>query len=143
MLFARGRRLFTTASLLLILTAIAHTLGHFSPEPQGDVKWTETAAAMRSFRLDAGFGAKPSIWDVLRGLSLTMVFTLLALGALGIVLSRSPESTPRLLCCSAWVLGLASAALSLLYLHYRVPPPMIMLGVTALLFLAATRTSRI
>jgi hypothetical protein len=33
-MFRRGRRLFSIASILMILTSIAHTLGHFQPDPQ-------------------------------------------------------------------------------------------------------------
>jgi hypothetical protein len=33
-MFRRGRRLFSIASILMILTSIAHMLGHFQPDPQ-------------------------------------------------------------------------------------------------------------
>jgi len=50
-MFRRGRRLFSIASILLILTAVAHTLGHFQPEPRTP-EFANLKSAMQAYQID-------------------------------------------------------------------------------------------
>jgi hypothetical protein len=62
-MFRRGRRLFSTASILLILTAVAHTIGNFQPPPQTP-EYANLESTMRAFQIDLGMGMRPSILSI-------------------------------------------------------------------------------
>ena len=58
-----GRRLFTTAAILMILTAAAHTMGAVSPMPDGAAE-RRLLAEMRGYVLPMGMGMNPSMFDI-------------------------------------------------------------------------------
>lgn len=140
-MFARGRRLFTVASLLMFLVALAHTMGTFS-EP-ADPGAAAVVDAMKAYRFEIGPGWAPSVFDVQRSLSLTMTVFLVFLGTLNLAVAARktwveagllrPLAVANAACM--WVLGL-------LYWIYRIPPPLISFVVLAVLFTIAIRTTR-
>ncbi|MBI1848894.1 MAG: hypothetical protein HYR85_00980 [Planctomycetes bacterium] len=131
-LFAHGRRLFTTASILTVLTAIAHSLGHFAPPPT-DEPTLKVLAAMGEYHVPLGFGMSPSMFQIQQALSLTMGITFAAFGILGLVLAASRDVPTSTLRRVGWVNAVWVAAAGATYAYYRIPPPLIS---TALIELA-------
>ena len=130
-----GRRLFSAASVLIILTAAAHTAGHFSPSsgPSEDV----LLAAMDAHRIPLGLGMTPTFLDIFKTLSLTMSLTFLALGATNLMIASSADVPSRLLARIirinvAWV-----GAFLVLMLVHQVLPPLICAVAIELVLLAA------
>ena len=72
-----------------------------------------------------------------------MSVCLLAIGVLGLVLAADPDSTPRLLSRSALVLAVASAALTIIYAVYQIPPPLISMAIVTALYAGAVKSTRI
>jgi len=142
-LFARGRRAFSSACIATIVVAALHTIGNTLSGPPPDAAYAAVVSAMRGYTIPLGIGMSPSLWDIYRGLVFTMSICLVAMGALGLMIAASRDATARLLSGAALVLGVFSAALTLLYWVYRVPPPLITMAiVTALFAIAVVTTSR-
>jgi hypothetical protein len=139
-LFARGRRMFTSACMATLVVAALHTIGNTISGPP-DPGYASVEAAMRAYSIPLGIGMSPSMWDIFRGLVFTMSICLVAMGVLGLVVAASHEATPRLLSRMALVLALASAALTALYWVYRVPPPLITMAVVTILFVVSVATT--
>jgi hypothetical protein len=135
-MFEAGRRLFSVASLALILVAALHTLGHFSPPPPGSAL-LGLEAEMDGVRLPLGLGMTPSVLDIFSSLSLTMTVTLVALGLQNLVVAKAPEASARLLRALSFVSLAAVGALVALYAFYRIPPPFLTLAIVEVLFLLA------
>lgn len=123
MLWRPGRRLLTTAGILMLLTAAAHTAGHFSPSagPAEDA----VLAAMDGYRIPLGMGMTPSFLDIFRGLSLTMAIAFVALGSITLVVSASDDAGNALVRRLVWTNVLWVGAFGLLMFRYRVLPPLI------------------
>ena len=120
-MWQRGRRLFSTAGILMILTAAAHTAGHFSP-PNSPAE-EQLLAAMRNFQIPMGLGMNPSMMDILGSLSLTVAITFFALGLINLLLAGSAETTERLLRRVTWVnVVWVGGFLSVCYVHHVLPP---------------------
>ena len=130
--FARGRRLFTTASILTLLTAIAHSIGHFAPPPT-DEPTQKVLAAMGEYYVPLGLGMSPSMFQIQQALSLTMGITFAAFGVLGLVLAGSRDVSIATLRRVAWVNAVWVAIAGATYAYYQIPPPLIS---TALIELA-------
>jgi hypothetical protein len=141
MLFARGRRLFSIASIATIVVAILHTIGNTAPFEQPPAM-VAVLDAMRGYQVPMGMGMFPTIWDIFRGLVFTMTVCLLGLGALGLVLAADPAATPRLLSRVAVVFSVTSAALTALFAFYRIAPPLISMVVVTLLYAGAVKSTR-
>src|SRR5262245_55617050 len=134
-----GRGWFRTGTILVLLTAVAHTLGQFGPQPP---VFDEAEAAMRAARLDMGLGMMPSLLDILSDLSFSMSITYAALGALNLLFGWSRDVSPGLRRKAALVNLLWVGAAAGLSYYYRIPPPMICALVTWPLFLMAYLRSR-
>ena len=82
-----GRRLFSSAGVLMLLTAVAHTAAHFLPSsgPAED----QLIKAMGDFHLPIGFGMYPSMLDFQNAMVFTMTITFLALGVINLLLAGS------------------------------------------------------
>jgi len=89
-MFRRGRRLFSIASILMILTSIAHTLGHFQPDPQ-TAEFANLKSTMQAYQVDM-MGMKPSAYGMLESLSLTLTIMLLMLGLQNLLVATVDES---------------------------------------------------
>ncbi len=140
-LFSLGRRMFSTASIAMIVVAILHTIGNVAPQAE-DAPMLAVRAGMEGYRIPLGIGMSPSIWDIFRGLTFTMSVCLLAMGTLGLVLAADSEAAPRVLSRMAVVLAATSALLTLLYAYYRIPPPLISMAIVTVLYVVAVRSSR-
>jgi hypothetical protein len=137
----RANYWFVTASVLMLLTAVAHSIGHFSAPPD-DPATQALVAALRGHTLDLGMGMTPSQWDVLNSLSLTMTVSLLWLGIVGLVVAFSDMGRRTVQRVTA-VYILANGALVGLNYYYQVPPPLVSLGVVeAVLLVAFLRAPR-
>jgi hypothetical protein len=141
MLFAPGRRLFSIASLAVIVVAILHTLGTLAPPPPDDADYAAVERAMRGYRIPLGLGMTPSIWDIQRDLAFTMTVCLLGIGALGITLAADRQAPPRLLSRAAAIFASLSGVLTALSFVYRVPPPLISFAVVTVLYAVAIKTT--
>ncbi len=139
-LFTRGRRLYTTASLLTLGLAGFHTYGSSRPVPP-DID--PIVQSMQNTSGDMGLGMSPSLWDIHQGLAFTMSITLTILALLGLVLAGTTEATARVLTRTAAVMTAGCIALTALYYIFRVPPPLISFGVLTLVWAVAQRTTRL
>jgi hypothetical protein len=134
-MFRRGRRLFSIASILLILTAAAHTLVHFQPEPQTP-EFANLKSTMEAYKFDPGMGTKPSVNAILNSLSLTMSITLFLLGLQNLLVAMVDESG-KMIRRFALVNIIGVGALIALYWYYRIPPPLISFVIVEIMFLLA------
>ena len=134
-MFRPGRRLFSIACILLILVALAHTAGHFSPPPAGDPAFDAMDRAMKGYLIPMG-SMSPSFFDVVQSLSLTMTVTLLLLGALGLA-TAAADAGDALIRRLALVYLVGTAALVAVFALYRIPPPLYTLAAVAVTFLLA------
>jgi hypothetical protein len=123
-IWQRGRRLFTTAAILMILTAIAHTMGNLFPPPQGPPE-QQLFAAMDAYRAPLGLGMTPSMHDIYTTIVFTMSITFAALGVMNLVIAASSESSATLLRRVTWVNALWVGAFLILTWVCQVPPPLI------------------
>jgi hypothetical protein len=140
-MFTRGRRLFTIASFATILVSALHTIGNLNTTP-ADTGEAAVQHLMRGYTIPLGMGMAPSVWDILRSLVFTMTVTLLALGALGLVLAADRQVGARVLRRVALVLAITSAGLMTLFFLYRIPPPLVSFVVVTLLYAAAVVTTK-
>jgi hypothetical protein len=123
-MFRAGRRLFSTAAILMLLTAAVHTAGNLGTGPDTPEE-QRVFGAMESLREPMGMGMNPSVRDIWWVLVLTMSITLAALGVLNLLLAGSEEVPDRVLRRVAWMnLAWVSVFLVLSWVE-KVPPPLI------------------
>jgi hypothetical protein len=135
MMWRPGRRLFSTAAVLMLLTAAAHTAGQFA----GSSGAAEDAviAAMAAFHIPMGLGMTPSFLDFFGAVSLAMSITFAALGIINLTLAASADISDRLLGRIVWVNLFWTGAFGLAMLYYQVPPPLICAVVIEAILLAS------
>jgi len=119
-----GRRLFTVAAVLMLLTAAAHTAGNVV-EPPVDPAEQRVFAAMESHRIDMGMGMNPSVRDIFKSLTFTMSITMGALGLLNLLLAGSAAMPAGVLRSVSWVNLIWVGAFLVLNWVCRIPPPLI------------------
>ncbi|MCI0388383.1 MAG: hypothetical protein MOB07_06410 [Acidobacteria bacterium] len=134
-MFRRGRRLFSIASILLILTAAAHTLGQFQPPPQTP-EFANLKSTMEAYTFDLGMGMKPSVNAIFDSLSFTMSITLFLLGLQNLLVAMVDESG-KMIRRFALVNIIGVGALIALYWYYQIPPPLISFVIVEIAFLLA------
>ncbi len=134
-MFRKGHRLFSAASIGLILIAVLHTIGHFAPPPD-DLIMTALLTAMKSYRFDLGL-ASPSMLEIFESLSLSVSLMLAWAGLTNLLIAHNAGLRDALMrrVCALNVLGIA--ALVALFGVYRVPPPAITLAIVDILFVIA------
>jgi len=133
-MFRRGRRLFSIASILMILTSIAHTLGHFQTDPQ-TAEFANLKSTMQAYQVDM-MGMKPSAYGMLKSLSLTLTIMLLMLGLQNLLVATVDESG-KMIRRFAWVNVVGVGALVALSWYYQIPPPLISFALVEIVFLLA------
>ena len=133
-MFRRGRRLFSIASILLILTAVAHTLGHFQPEPRTP-EYTNLKSTMQAYQIDM-MGMKPSAYGMLESLSLTLTVMLLMLGLQNLLVAMVDESG-KMIRRFGLLNIIGVGALIALSWYYSIPPPLISFVIVEIVFLLA------
>lgn len=143
LVFKRGNRLLAAGSILIIVVAMLHTMGHFTPAPADDTALRAVMAAMRGYQLDMGMGMKPSLMDIFESLSLTMTITVLFLGIQNLVMLAAAGDNSKLVRRITVLSMLWVGGLIILYAIYRVPPPLFsFIVVEIILVLALLRNRR-
>ena len=118
-----GRRLHSTAGVLMILTAMAHTAGNLAPNQNFALE--QVMNVMRSYHLSMGMGMSPSVFDIFVSLSWTMSFTFTALGILTLIIAGSADTTGSLLRKVGWLNVVWVGAMLVTNILLRIPPPLI------------------
>ena len=119
-----GRRLFSFACILILLTALLHTIGNVAPR-SARTENSNVEALMRDTHMPMGMGMEPSIYDIFRALTFTMTVTFIALGVIGLLLSGSRSVSSGVVRRMTWFYALWNGAFTALCFYYRVPPPLI------------------
>jgi hypothetical protein len=117
-----GRRLFTAAAILMLLTAVGHTLGQFAPPEGGELAIIK---AMSNYHIDLGLGMRPSFFDIFRTLAFVMSVMFTGLGLLNLIIAADPDVSPRLLRRITWGNLVWLTGFTAICLIYRIPPPLI------------------
>ncbi|HEV2688747.1 MAG TPA: hypothetical protein VGV35_09340 [Bryobacteraceae bacterium] len=118
-----GRRLFSTAAILMLLMAAAHSAGNI----QGPLEPPEQKlfSDMDSFRSPLGLGMTPSVKDFFFAMGWTVSLTFAALGSINLSLAAISETPDRVFRRVSWMNALWLGALLFVACVYRVPPPLI------------------
>jgi hypothetical protein len=119
-----GRRLFSAAAVLMILTAVAHTAGNLTSRPETAAEQS-VFAAMNGYHVPLGLGMNPSIYDIYWILVMTMSITFVALGWINLLLAASPDISGRVLRRVSWANAVWVGAFLILAWVYRAPPALI------------------
>ena len=119
-----GRRVFTSAAILMLVMAAAHTAGFLAAAPSNPVE-EKLFADMEAMRNPLGLGMSPSFKDIFFGLAFTLSVAFAGLGVMNLVLAAIPETPARVLRAAGWVNALWVVAFLILSWVYRVPPPLI------------------
>src|ERR1700727_707160 len=119
-----GRRLFTSAAILMLLMAAGHTAGFLAGAPSNPVE-VKLFADMGAVLNPLGLGMSPSVKDIYFALAFSLGVTFAALGAMNLVLAAIPETPDRVLRAAGWVNALWVGAFLILNWVYLVPPPLI------------------
>ena len=135
----RGRGLSGVAGVLLILSAVAHTIGHL-PLLRGAER-SGSIVAMDADRAPLGLGMAPSMLDAHLALVLTMSVTFGALGVVTLLVALSDVDS-RLHRRIVWVDAICVGILVVVYAYYRIPPPLISTVLIEAALLAALFRSR-
>ncbi|MBL8524024.1 MAG: hypothetical protein JNN20_10070 [Betaproteobacteria bacterium] len=134
-MFGKGRRLFSIASVGLIVIAVMHLIGHLQAPP-ADLVTATLYAAMRSYEVDAGIG-KPSMMNVLDSLSFGTSIMLAWMGLINLAIAKYVSVGERLIRTVCTLNIFATWTLVAAYAYYEVPPPAISLAIVAMLFTIA------
>lgn len=134
-MFQSGRRLFSAASIGLLVVAAMHSLSHFAPPP-ADPGFVSVQSAMKSYTIPLGFGMQPSLHDIHLSLSVFMSVILAGLGLQNLVAAAS-DTTARFLRRMTWLNVFIVGSLLVIFGYFRIPPPLITLAVVELLFVTA------
>lgn len=119
-----GRRMFTVACILILITAALHTMGNALSRRMGEAQ-NKVMDVMQSSRLPMGMGMEPSFYDVFRAVTFTMSITFLALGVIGLMLTGSQSVSSGVIRRMTWFYLLWNGAFTVLCYSYRVAPPLI------------------
>jgi hypothetical protein len=134
----RANYWFVFACVLMLLTGVAHSVGHFSAPPSDPATLALTAAlqAYRPPLPDIGLGQAPTQWDILQSLSLTMTVSLFWLAGVGLVVAFS-DMGRRTVQRVTVVYLLANGVLVGLFAYHRMAPPLVSLGLVELVLIVA------
>ena len=142
-IFSKGRRSLTLAAIATLLVAAVHTIATFMPPPADDTAMVALVDAMRGYQTPMGLGMAPSMWDIQTALSLSVTLFLIAFGVLGLSFAGDRDAAPRTLSRIAMISAGTMGTLTVLFAVYRIPPPLVMNAVLAILYLVASlRTLR-
>ena len=139
-MWQRGRRLFTVAALLMLLTAVIHTIGGLGMKPGNETE-ARLFADMESNRAPAGLGMSPSLWGVFRAVFFMMGLLFAAIGTLNLAVAASADSSDPLLWRLGWINLLWVSTLTAMSWFYQIPPPLIS-GIVIEVFVIAYLASR-
>jgi hypothetical protein len=134
-LWRRGRRLFSTASVVIIVTATAHTFGFFS-RPGSDEE-RRLLAGLQGYALPPGLGMSPTLLSIFRNLGATMSITFAAIATLNLILANSDDFQDALMRKLKWVNAAWVGAFLLASAIWPFQPPFICAMVIELLLMAS------
>jgi len=123
-IWKRGRRLFSTAAILMLLTAALHTIGNLAGRPDAGAQ-EKVFNDMGNLHFPLGMGMNPSLRDVYWDLVFTMSITFAALGLVNLVVAGCAEVGPDILRRMSWVNALWVGVFVILNVKYQIPPPLI------------------
>ncbi|MFN8003034.1 MAG: hypothetical protein U0X75_18695 [Acidobacteriota bacterium] len=127
-MFRPGRRLFSIAAICLVLTAAAHTMGHFQPPPT-DAATTNLLTTIENYKISLGLGMNPSYRNITDSLSLFMSIALLFWGVQNLLLAKLDHEGRILrsltLLNIVWV-----GAVAILFWRFQILPAVISMIVT-------------
>ena len=137
---------FRLGGWLMLLNGPPHLIGLFAGQSATPANPTEAELVRlaRDYKFHL-MGVERSFQDVNNGLSLSFAFLALLAGTLVLTAARharEAREAPRMVRDLAIVAALGASVLTAINLLYTVPPPTILLGLSALSFLAAIATSR-
>jgi hypothetical protein len=136
-MFRPDRRLFSIASIGLIVVALLHGIGQFAPAP-ADPALATVLDAMRDYRFDFRlFAMKPTFHDIHDSLSLFMSLALLGWGAQNLLIARTDGPEARVVRAAARASALTFGAVVAMFLVLRIAPPFVTLLVVEILFVLA------
>ncbi|MBI5940755.1 MAG: hypothetical protein HY859_10050 [Caulobacterales bacterium] len=142
-IFSKGRRSLTVAAIATLLVAAMHTIATFAPPPANDAGLIAMVETLRGYQRPLGLGMAPSMLDIYTALSLTMSLFLVAFAVLGLSFAGDRDASPRTLSRIAMISAGTMGALTVVYAMFRIPPPLVMIAILAILYLvAALRTLR-
>ena len=132
-MFGPDRRLFSIASIGLIVVAVLHGIGHFtpSPDPGFDTLLRHLDEYQFDFRL---FGMKPAYRAIVDSLSLFMTISLLGWGAQNLLVAGADGPEGRVVRAAARASALTLAAVVAMFFALRIAPPFLTLLVVEFLF---------
>ena len=119
-----GRRVFSSAAILMVMMAVGHTAGFLAAGPSNPVE-EKLFADMGAVLNPLGLGMSPSVKDIYYGLAFALSITFAALGAMNLMLAAIAETPDRVLRAAGWINALWVAGFLILNWVYRVPPPLI------------------
>jgi hypothetical protein len=119
-----GRRMFSIACFLILITAALHTIGNMAGAPTRGPE-ENGIRVMQEVRLNMGMGMEPSMYDIFRTLTFTMSVTFTALGVIGLILTGSKSVSSGVIRNITWFYALWNGAFTALCFYYRIPPPLI------------------
>ncbi len=134
-LWQPGRRLFSTASVLIIITAVLHTIGFFF-RSANDAEM-QLMAGLRGFVLPAGLGMKPTMLSLFQNLGAAMTITFVAIGALNLLLAGSADLPHRLFRRLAWANVIWVGAFAVASIIWPFQPPFICAALIEVLMVAS------
>jgi hypothetical protein len=135
-MFRRGFRLFSTASIALILVALLHQFGHVGPPP-ADPARQRALEAMEAYRLPLPLGMRPPLRAVMGALSVTMTVTFIALAIQNLAVAAADGPDRRMMRRLALSSALTVGALVAVFAHHRISPPLLLLPAIGVMFLLA------
>lgn len=142
-IFSKGRRTLTIASIATLVVAAINTVRIFIPPHANDVALLALMKAARGYRLNLGLGMSPSIWDVQQALSVTTSLLLIAIAVFGLSFAGDRDAAPRTMSRIAVIATGTMAALTVAFAVFQVAPPLVSMAVLAILYLVASlRTLR-
>ncbi len=142
-IFSKGRRTLTIASIATLVVAAINTVGIFIPPPANDEALLALIKAARDYRLDLGLGMSPSIWDAQQALAVTTSLLLIAIAVFGLSFAGDRDAAPRTMSRIAVIATGTMAALTVAYAVFQIAPPLVSMAVLAILYLVASlRTLR-
>ena len=135
----RAPILYRTASVLLLLFAIAHTLGFRQTNPE----WQGTGAliaSMQSIHFDAG-GFNRTYWDFFSAFGFFFSVFLVFAGVLAWQLSSLPAETLARIRGMAWALAVCFVAVTALSWRFAFTIPIVFSTLITVCLIAAARLS--
>ena len=119
-----GRRIFSTAAILMLLLAVAHTAGNLAPGPVEPAQ-EKLFQDMNAVRVPVGMGMNPSVKDLYFTLVWTTAITFAGLGLISLTLAAISETPERVLRRVSWINALWVGGVLIVCWIYRVAPPLI------------------